>query len=212
MFEISLVDVTAGAKFIFPVNPEEVKISRGKGYETISIMSFGEFDISTGEKVSEITFSSFFPLESDSYCNPNGMKNPKEAMERLTEIMNNKNPVRLIVEDLVNLLVVISVHDSTIKGGEPGDIYFELTARTWRRPKVHTKVTASSNDQKKTSRTDLKNTPKTYTVKSGDSLSKIAKLELGDSSKWQAIYNLNKAVIGPNSNLIKPGQKLVLPS
>lgn len=49
----------------------------------------------------------------------------------------------------------------------------------------------------------------TYTVKSGDSLGKIAK-SLGLSG-WQELYNLNKGVIGSNPNLIKPGQVLQVP-
>lgn len=52
---------------------------------------------------------------------------------------------------------------------------------------------------------------KTYTVKSGDSLSKIAKLELGRSSKWNEIYKLNAKIIGSDPNRITPGQKLVMP-
>ncbi len=57
----------------------------------------------------------------------------------------------------------------------------------------------------------MKEKSKTYVVKPGDSLSKIAKLELGNSSVWNKIYQLNKKVIGSNPNAIKPGQKLVLP-
>ena len=30
--------------FQFPVNPEEVNISRSKGYETINMLEHGEFD------------------------------------------------------------------------------------------------------------------------------------------------------------------------
>ena len=50
-----------------------------------------------------------------------------------------------------------------------------------------------------------------YVVKSGDSLSKIAKQLLGDASRWPEIYEANKEVIGDNPNLIKPGQKLNIP-
>jgi nucleoid-associated protein YgaU len=53
--------------------------------------------------------------------------------------------------------------------------------------------------------------PKTYVVKSGDSLSKIAKELLGDAKRWPEIYELNKALIGGNPNLIHPGQELKLP-
>ncbi len=51
--------------------------------------------------------------------------------------------------------------------------------------------------------------PATYTVKAGDTLSGIAqKLGLGG---WQALYDANRATIGSNPNVIKPGQVLVMP-
>lgn len=52
---------------------------------------------------------------------------------------------------------------------------------------------------------------RTYVVKPGDSLSKIAKELYGDAKRWPEIYEANKALIGDNPNLIHPGQKLVIP-
>jgi len=51
-----------------------------------------------------------------------------------------------------------------------------------------------------------------YTVVSGDSLSKIAKNHYGDAAKWHQIYEANKALIGNNPDLIEVGQELTLPS
>ena len=53
-------------------------------------------------------------------------------------------------------------------------------------------------------------TPTTYTVKSGDSLSRIAKHLYGDADKWHAIYEANKDRI-KNPDLIHPGDVLTLP-
>lgn len=50
-----------------------------------------------------------------------------------------------------------------------------------------------------------------YTVKSGDSLSKIAKAHYGDAMKWKALYEANKGLIGENPDMIQPGQELTLP-
>ncbi len=50
-----------------------------------------------------------------------------------------------------------------------------------------------------------------YTVQSGDSLSKIAKKHYGDAKAWTKIYQSNKATIGDNPDLIRPGQRLVIP-
>ena len=51
-----------------------------------------------------------------------------------------------------------------------------------------------------------------YTVVSGDSLSKIAKTHYGDAAKWHQIYEANKALIGNNPDHIEVGQVLTLPS
>lgn len=51
----------------------------------------------------------------------------------------------------------------------------------------------------------------TYTVKAGDSLSKIARRELGDAEKWHAIFEANRDQID-DPDLIHPGQVLKLPA
>ncbi|MNR86908.1 1,6-anhydro-N-acetylmuramyl-L-alanine amidase AmpD [compost metagenome] len=51
----------------------------------------------------------------------------------------------------------------------------------------------------------------TYAVRQGDTLSKIAQAQLGSANRWREIYDLNKDVIGPNPNVIKPGMKLKMP-
>ena len=49
-----------------------------------------------------------------------------------------------------------------------------------------------------------------YTVQSGDNLSKIAKHVYGDANKWHAIFDANRDKI-KNPDLIQPGQVLTLP-
>jgi hypothetical protein len=50
-----------------------------------------------------------------------------------------------------------------------------------------------------------------YEVKSGDSLSKIAKSAYDDGNKYMKIFEANKGILkDPNS--IKPGQKLTIPN
>ena len=51
---------------------------------------------------------------------------------------------------------------------------------------------------------------RTYTVVAGDSLSKTAKREYVDASKWHRIFEANRDKI-QNPDLIHPGQVLNLP-
>ena len=49
-----------------------------------------------------------------------------------------------------------------------------------------------------------------YTVKGGDSLSKIAKKHYGDAMQWKAIYEANRDIV-KNPDLIQIGWVLKLP-
>ncbi len=51
---------------------------------------------------------------------------------------------------------------------------------------------------------------RTYTVRAGDTLSAIAAgLGLSD---WRPLYEANKKLIGPDPDLIQPGQVLTIPA
>jgi nucleoid-associated protein YgaU len=51
---------------------------------------------------------------------------------------------------------------------------------------------------------------KIYVVKSGDSLSKIAKNEYGNANAWNTIYEANRDIL-KDPDKIFPGQKLKIP-
>lgn len=62
-------------------------------------------------------------------------------------------------------------------------------------------------------RTNLKSGAACYTVKAGDNLSYIAGKYYGSmtSDNVKKIYYSNLKTIGPNMNVIRPGQKLYIP-
>jgi nucleoid-associated protein YgaU len=49
-----------------------------------------------------------------------------------------------------------------------------------------------------------------YVVKPGDTLTGIARTTLGNAD-WEAIYEANRSVIGPNPAALKVGMKLSIP-
>lgn len=70
-----------------------------------------------------------------------------------------------------------------------------VKAHTPKRPVRHTTTTHTKK-------------ARTYTVHSGDTLSGIAARY---HTTWQKIYEKNRKVVGANPNLIRPGEKLVIP-
>lgn len=51
----------------------------------------------------------------------------------------------------------------------------------------------------------------THTVVGGDTLRKLSEKYYGSPDGWMAIYQANQDVIGPNPDLIRPGQVLKIP-
>ncbi|EGT3757674.1 TPA: LysM peptidoglycan-binding domain-containing protein [Clostridioides difficile] len=207
--------------FHFPVTPlDSLSIKKEKRFETVDIVNLGEFDIKKeGEKIREISFKTFLPFQYDaSYCRYSELKNPTEIVAMLEKWVDQAEPLRLIITGFgYNGLVTISSFSNTQTAGREEDRDIEITFRTYRELKIET----LKKETKSNTKTDLKdNRPNTqtkskiYTVKASDTLYKIAKNLLGKGSRWPEIYNIpeNKKVIGKNPNIIKKGQKLVIPS
>ncbi|ENY8551746.1 TPA: LysM peptidoglycan-binding domain-containing protein [Clostridioides difficile] len=207
--------------FHFPVTPfDSLSIKKEKRFETVDIVNLGEFDIKKeGEKIREISFKTFLPFQYDaSYCRYSELKNPIEVVAMLEKWVDQAEPLRLIITGFgYNGLVIISNFSNTQTAGREEDRDIEITFRTYRELKIET----LKKETKSNTKTDLKdNRPNTqtkskiYTVKASDTLYKIAKNLLGKGSRWPEIYNIpeNKKVIGKNPNIIKKGQKLVIPS
>ncbi len=52
---------------------------------------------------------------------------------------------------------------------------------------------------------------RTYIVQEGDTLSSIARNELGKVSRWAEVYQLNREALGKDYDYLTPGMRLVLP-
>lgn len=204
--------------FQFPVNPlDNIIINRNKKYDTADIVDYGEVDLSDkGKRIKELSFLTLLPKEYDAYCRYRNIPNPVETIGKLEKWMEQEEPLRLIITDFnFNNLVNISSISEEERGGETGDKYITISFRTYRELKIQTLAPVKTTSTVKTvalnnNRATTKSNSRIYVVKSGDSLWKIAKWWYGNSSKWQEIYNKNKSTIGPNPNIIKPGQKLVM--
>lgn len=59
-------------------------------------------------------------------------------------------------------------------------------------------------------RSEISNSILNHTIKSGDSLPKLAKKYYGDASQWERIYNANYGVI-TDPKKIYLGQQIIIP-
>lgn len=215
--DIFLLDPVNGVPFQFPVNPPEITRRGEAQIETVEIARLGEVDWFTGNKRTVVSWYSFLPGHYDQhYCRYASIPDPMEATERLIAWRTSGTVLRLIItgvhrgrrRDLVNAPVLMPVFSPTHKGGEPHDVYYEITLRQYVEVQIRSAAEAGSEAG---TRLDLAPVPGRYTVKEGDTLYLIAKQHLGYGEKWPDIYALNTDTVGPDPNTITAGMVLVMP-
>lgn len=213
---------------LMPITPSKVKVKINNQNETLTLISGEEINILKAAGLTDVSFDLLLPQVS--YPFTNGGAQPadyylslferlKTAKEPFQWILNREKPngSRLFY---TNLTVGMEDYQITDDAEEGFDITVTVSLKQYRHygtktvtiqpaPTPATKPTATAEPPKR----ETSQAPKqsTYTVKSGDCLWNIAKKYLGDGSRYNEIYNLNKDKI-KNPNLIYAGQVLTLPS
>lgn len=207
-----------GSRIHFPVNPERITCNTGNRILTFDVITLGEISLPRGRVPTRFSFEGFFPGEArKDLPMVKGWRPPRELVGQLSAWRNEGTKLRLLVtETPIN-------HDVCFDGdgsfehewlGGHGDCWYSLRFVEARElvvttAKVPVLVAAPSAPQPRPAPPP----PKTYTVKKGDTLWGIAVKFLKNGARWPEIYNIpaNKKVIGPNPNLIYPGQVLRIP-
>lgn len=213
MYEFWLKDEANNILMQLPVSLPEYEYEYANEIETIKTTGFGDINIVGNKRLNTIKLSGFFPF--NDYDFSKASKLPVEYVDQIKKWIDNKAIIRLIITDgtytKVNQNNVIESITPSENGESNGDINYVITLREYRKPEAKSVVltTVTENRTRETVKAGPK--AKTYTVASGDYLTKIARKLYGDASKWNVIYEANKAIIGKNENLIKVGQVLTIP-
>ena len=195
-----------------PVNPASIRIQSSHSYEDVQVSQLGEYTVIGDARLRDFSFSSFFPRDyNPSYCEYEAIPAPWSAVETIVRWMKSRRPIRLTITGTpINYAVTVrSFNYEPERAGNPGDIYFDLALKEYVFVTTNTvQVTESAATVKaEATRQDTREIPSKYTVKAGDNLTKIG-LQYG--VQWRDIYAKNQSVIGPDPNLIYPGQVLTL--
>lgn len=210
-------------KLVFPVNPPKFRVyGGGTEFHDFTVVKGGERTTIGDIKMREISFSSLFPRHYDSFlCEYVDIPHPYDALNTIQRWRKTKWPVRLIITDLgVNMAVTIRKFEYEERGGEPGDIYFDIAFKEYEFIRI--REVEQNGDEivmlDSTSRTDLSVNPITYQVQASDYLWLLAERFYGDGGKWGDIYDANRNTIDLANagqmltmETIHPGQWLVIP-
>lgn len=221
-----------GSRLQFPMMPEKITLSADAKFMTYSIITLGDVKIPRGQGIKEISWSGIFPGPSrKSLSMVSAWMDPNTIIKQIEQYRDKGTVCNLIVTGTV---INYSVYVSSFKGkysGGSGDFYYDIKFITARDIKIYTtdelKMGGPAKSKRPASKKNKNNTASggktsTYTVKSGDTLYRIAQRKLGKASRYQEIYRLNKNKIesvakkygrksSDNGWWIYPGTKLTIP-
>lgn len=204
---------------LLPVTPEKISYKIKNNNKTVDLMNGSSINVLRQPGLTEISFKALIPCRKYPFSHPEGFKEQDYFLTLLQELKIGLKPFDFNIHRTisnttelaeVNMKVSLESYTITEEASGMGDVEIEISLKEYTEQitsyYVVTDTKKGTAKEVKTRESD-KETPSSYTVKSGDSLWKIAKLQLNDGTKWKDIAEKN-GIKPPYT--IKPGQVLKL--
>lgn len=152
----------------FPVNPEEISLSRDGNNETTEILSIGEINVIKEPKLATLEFSCFFPATKEpAYVLTKGdFKKPDFYIKFLEKIRKDKAPCRFIVSNTtINIMCSIESFEYGIQAGPVGEIYYSISLKEHREYVAKEVKIVNSNKSKNKKNSNSSSAKKKKTTK-----------------------------------------------
>ena len=226
---------------LLPVTPGAMTLKVANQNKTVTLINEGEINILKLPGLSKISFNALLPNKEYPFAQyESGFQNAHYYMDKLELLKTKCLPFQFQVirtddrgEMLMDSLdMQVSLEEYELE--ENAEEYeFDVMAKielkqykTYGTKTIEFKKTETTTEATVTEKRDTSTAPKTtggYTVVSGDNLWDIARVKLGDGSRMDEIYELNKDTIeaavkksgrssSSNGWWIYPGTVLQLPS
>ena len=213
---------------LMPITPSKVKVKINNQNDTLTLINGEEINILKEPGLTDVSFDLLLPQVSYPFTN-GGAQSADYYLSLFERLKTSKQPFQFILNRSMpsgrrlfytNLTVGMEDYQITDDAEEGFAITVTVSLKQYRHygtktvkvqpapAPAETPTATVEQPQRETSQAPQQTT---YTVKSGDCLWNIAKKYLGDGSRYNEIYNLNKDKI-TNPNLIYAGQVLTLPS
>ncbi len=201
-----------------PVAPSKIDTKFKGNNKTINLINEGDINILKLPGLTEFSFDALLPNVKYPFAE-NDTK-PTVFMKRFESLMVGRKPFQFIIirttpknEILFSTNMKVSLEEYKIKDDAKEGFDLVVTLKFMQYKYYGTRIVNIVGNQgtKETPRsTESAPEAKTHTVVKGDCLWNIAKKYLGDGSRYNEIFELNKDIVS-NPNRIYPGQTLILP-
>jgi nucleoid-associated protein YgaU len=205
---IYLTDKETNETIVFPMMPEKINVKAGAKFRTYVILDIGDIDIPGGELLTIFSWDGILPGEkrkNEPYVFD--WVPPQVIQEKLSYFRSTGKLLHLLISNTpINHDVWLDEYSVEYSGGY-GDYTYSVTFKQAKQLVINTINEANTQETSVTQRS-IAPKAKIYTVKTGDTLWKIAQSQLGSGGKYMEIASLNNIA---NPNIIIPGQTLKMP-
>lgn len=214
-------------KMLCPIAPSKMQLKIKGQNKLLTLINEGEINILKNAGLTEISFDLILPNTKYPFATyKSGFQNAKYFLDEIESMKTSKKPFQFIVTRTLpngkllfdtNMKVGLENYTITEDSKNGFDVSVSIKLKQYKEHGTKTcnisfennKVSTQPKRSTESSPAPTKN--KTYKVKKGDCLWKIAKKFYGNGSKYKIIFNANRDKI-KNANLIYPGQVLTIPA
>lgn len=207
--------------FELPILPAQIEVNGrgdGAGYD---VFKLGKINVIKDRELTEYTIESLFPAQPYPFITASIVLEPKMYVDYIMKWRETKRPIRFVYVGStmeINTPASIEQFDWKEIAGSLGDIQFTLRLKEYRfyearrvqvvQPQSGGAPVITKAKQK---RPDDRLPPKTYALKPGDNLWKVAQKVLGNGARWREIQRLN-GITDAQLKRLPAGMMLKLPA
>lgn len=219
---VYMTNFTTGERLVLAWTPEKISVDTAGRFQSYNIIEEGEVKIPRGMNLAKIKWSGKLPGSSRMkyhFVSSAVWQDPKTIIKTLKRWQESRSKIHLLItQTSVNLDVYLQSFNYDWSGGH-GDADYSINFVAAKDMLVRTvqeadaeKAAALSNEQNSPSLTLRSGVsiPGLITAVQHDSLWSIAQQTLGDGSKWQDVYNLNRDTLNSPED-VKAGMTLKMP-